>query len=919
MEYPVFGKPGQLPKAEGLYDPEQEHDACGVGFVAHIKGVKSHSIIEKAVNVLKNLAHRGATGSDPHTGDGAGILIQIPHEFFQDQLALRSIVLPSPGEYAVGMFFLPTDKEEREKYETIFEEVVVEEGQTVIAWRDVSVDEKQIGELAKTVQPVVRQIFIARGDNCPDEASFERKLFVIRRVAQIRTSDKNLPQEGYYYLNSLSCTTIVYKGLLLAGKMDAYYNDLGDTRVISSIALVHQRFSTNTFPTWDLAHPYRYIAHNGEINTLRGNRNWMSARQKQLSSKLFGADLDKLQIRGDATGTVKYGLVNKSGSDSATLDNAVELLVLGGRSLCHAMMMLIPEAWGSDDLMDADKKAFYEYQACQMEPWDGPAAVAFTDGKQIGALLDRNGLRPARYLITDDDIVVLASETGVMDVDHEHVIQKGRLQPGKIFLVDTVQGRIISDDEIKKEISTQLPYKKWISEKRLLLSDLPEPADDSKDAHTTLLTRQQIFGYTLEDLKIILQPMALNGEQPLGSMGTDTPLAVLSNQPQLLYCYFKQLFAQVTNPPIDPIREELVMSLVDYIGRDGNLFDEDETHAIQLKVESPILSNKELSKIRQIGKDEFKALTLPMLFVRNPENKDHGKTDLEFALQKLCEDAAKAVEEGYAFIILSDRGVDETNIPIPSLLATSAVHHHLVRAGTRNQTGIILESGEAREVQHFALLIGYGASAINPYLAFESISDLIKSDILKGITPYDAQKQFIKAISKGLLKTFAKMGISTLQSYRGAQIFEAIGLDRSMVEAYFYGTPSRIGGVGLDVIEREVLIRHEFAYPPKHIPESLDLETGGQYQWRRAGEYHQYNPETVATLQHAVRQLSPDDISSDPTKPKSENWEKGFKTFKQFSKAANDQSKGLATLRGLLKFKSDRPSVELKEVEDAKL
>ena len=901
LENPIFGKPGQLPAEDGLYSPEQEHDACGVGFVAHIKGVKSHSIIEKAVNVLKNLAHRGATGSDPHTGDGAGILIQIPDAFYREQLALEGVTLPNPGEYAVGMLFLPTISAERNQYEAILEEVVTEEGQSVIAWRDVPVDRRQIGVVAQSVEPVIRQIFIGRGANCPDEAAFERKLFIIRRVAQKRTTELHLEQEGYYYLNSLSCTTVVYKGLLLADKMDAYYSDLGDTRVVSSIALVHQRFSTNTFPTWDLAHPFRYIAHNGEINTLRGNRNWMSARQKKLTSKLFGDDVKKL-------GT----LVNRSGSDSATLDNALELLTLGGRSLCHSMMMLIPEAWGSDDSMDPAKKAFYEYQACQMEPWDGPAAVVFTDGKQIGALLDRNGLRPARYLITDDDLVVLASETGVMETEHEHVIEKGRLQPGKIFLIDTVEGRIIPDEEIKRQVSALNPYEEWMKKNRILLSELPDPENVHEPDHDTILTRQQIFGYTLEDLKIILQPMAMNGEQPLGSMGTDTPLAVLSNQAQLLYGYFKQLFAQVTNPPIDPIREELVMSLVGYIGKDGNLFDEEETHARQLKLESPILSNIELAKIRDINQPAFSAKTLSMLFVRK-----NGVSDLQEAIDRLCIEAEQAVEEGFAFIILSDRGVDETHIPIPSLLATSAVHHHLVKAGTRNQVGIIVESGEAREVQHFALLISYGASAINPYLAFESLADLIRQDILKDVSLKDAQKQFIKAVSKGLLKTFAKMGISTLQSYRGAQIFEAIGLDQKMVHRYFSGTPSRLGGVGLDVIEKEALIRHEFAYPPKHIPESLELETGGQYQWRRAGEYHQYNPETVSKLQHAVRQAMSPGESPKEHDPENKSFQRGFKTFKEFTKAANDQSKGLATLRGLLKFKPDREPIPLAEVEPA--
>jgi glutamate synthase (NADPH/NADH) large chain len=882
VRQPVTAQPGRLPPAHGLYDPQYEHDSCGVGFVAHIQGEKSHAIIEKALQALENLQHRGACGCDPETGDGAGILLQIPHAFFQARLAIQGVTLPPVGHYGVGMLFLPSNPEERARYEAAFERVVAEEGQSVLAWRNVPVDSRQIGPLARTVEPVIRQIFIRRSADIAEEAAFERKLFLIRRRVQNAIVAMKLAQEGFCYVNSLSCRTVVYKGLLLADKIALYYADLRDPRVVSALALVHQRFSTNTFPTWDLAHPFRYLAHNGEINTLRGNRNWMRAREKQLRSELFGDDLPNL-----------FPLVNKSGSDSATLDNALEFLVLGGRSLPHAMMMLIPEAWSSDDRMDPDKRAFYEYHACLMEPWDGPAAVAFTDGKSIGAVLDRNGLRPARYLVTDDDLVIMASETGVLEIDPARVRHKGRLQPGKIFLVDTEQGRIISDDEIKKTICTQQPYRRWLAENRVEMGALPQPPHVHAPDHDTILTRQQAFGYTLEDIRILILPMATSGEQPLGSMGTDTPIAVLSRRPQLLYNYFKQLFAQVTNPPIDPIREELVMSLVDYIGRDGNLLDESAQHCRQLKIDSPILANVDLEKIRHIDAPGFRARTLSMLFPVEGEN------SLERAVEDLGHAASRAVAEGCSFIILSDRGMDAKTAPIPSLLATSAVHHHLVREGTRTQVGLIVESGEAREVQHFALLVGYGASAINPYLAFETLADMKRQEMLPAdLTVEEAEEHFIKAVSKGLLKTFAKMGISTLQSYRGAQIFEAIGLGREMVEKYFTGTPSRLDGVGLDVIQKEALSRHAFAYPPVHIPESLDLDPGGQYQWRRFGEHHQYNPDTVAKLQHAVRTES-------------------YPTFQEFTRAANDASEHLSTLRGLLKFRPRTP-IPIDAVEPAR-
>ena len=881
--------PGQLPPAHGMYDPQFEHDACGVGFVASIKGDKTHQIVIDGLRVLANLAHRGATGSDPDTGDGAGILTQIPHHFFQEALALETgIKLPEPGFYGVGMLFLPQNEVEREAYELVIAKVVEAEGQTVLTWRNVPVESERIGELAQSVEPVIRQVFIGRGENCPDAQAFERKLYIIRRLIQNEVVQLKMAQEGYFYVNSLSCRTVIYKGLLMAHQIAAYYTDLRDPRFLSALALVHQRFSTNTFPTWDLAHPFRFLAHNGEINTLRGNRNWMRAREKGMTSGIFGEDLPKL-----------FPLVNKSGSDSAALDNAVELIYLGGRSLAHTMMMLIPEAWGGDPNMSDEKRAFYEYHACLMEPWDGPAAVAFTDGIQIGAVLDRNGLRPARYLITDEDIVILASETGVIDVPEERMRQKGRLQPGKMFLIDTEQGRIISDEEIKSEICTQQPYAEWLAQNRINLKDVAEVHGDEsipQPWHDSLLTRQQLFGYTLEDLRFILMPMANKGEQPLGSMGTDTPLAALSNRPQLLYNYFKQLFAQVTNPPIDPIREELVMSLTDYIGRDGNLLDETPTHCRQLRLDSPILTNKDLEKVRHFDREGLKAKTLSMTFPLDKEKTEQNA--LEIAVKSLCEEASAAIRDGYCFLILSDRAANEQMAPIPALLATSAIHHHLVREGSRTQVGLVVETGEAREVMHFALLIGYGASAINPYLAFETLRDAIaQGDLPDDLTPDKAEYQFIKAISKGLLKTFAKMGISTLQSYRGAQIFEAIGLGKELIKTYFTGTPSRLSGIGLEEIQEEALARHRFAFPDTEVESNLDLEVGGQYQWRRGGEHHLYNPDTVAALQQAVRSGS-------------------FKTFGQFTRHANDTSRSLSTLRGLMKFKPGVP-VPLEEVETA--
>ncbi len=866
------------PTKDGLYDPAFEHDACGVGFVVDMKGRPSHEIVEQALKILVNLEHRGACGCDPETGDGAGILVQIPHGLYQRELDGR---LPDPGRYGVGMVFLPRDVTERQICEAVIEHVVDSEGQVFLGWRDVPVDDSVIGAKARETEPVIRQFFVGSSRDITDRTAFERKLYVIRKTIFRTLESKGLHLFSDFYVCSLSSRTIVYKGLLLARQITGFYLDLADAEMRTALALVHQRFSTNTFPTWPLAHPYRMIAHNGEINTLRGNRNWMRARQAKLSSSVFGDDVRKL-----------IPLVNEVGSDSATLDNALELLVMGGRHIAHALMMLVPEAWGSNEHMDPERRAFYEYHACIMEPWDGPAAIAFTDGVRIGACLDRNGLRPARYLVTHDDLVVMASETGVLDIEPERIREKWRLQPGRIFMVDTDEGRIIADEELKNRIVRRKPYGKWLAENKVDLRDLPDPPNVHVADHDTILDRQRAFGYTLEDLKILMAPMAINGEQPLGSMGNDTPLAVLSSRPQLLYSYFKQLFAQVTNPPIDPIREELVMSLIHYIGANGSLLDEGPENCRQVRLESAVLTNAELEKIRNLDSRGFQTRTLSILF-----DAGAGTAGMEAALHRLCKAASQALEHGVSILILSDRGVDRDNAPIPALLAVSAVHHHLIREGTRTNVALVVETGEPREVHHFALLIGYGASAINPYLAFETLADMIR---LGGYLPEDmtyeqAEYNYIKAINKGLLKTMSKMGISTLQSYRGAQIFEAVGLNEEFIDRFFSHTPSRIGGVGLETIAEETLARHRFAYPPQHIPCSLELDQGGLYKWRADGEYHQINPDTITALQRAVREDS-------------------YEWFKQFSARVNEQSEQLATLRGLLRFRQAEP-VPLEEVE----
>jgi len=871
-----------LPPAQGLYNPAHEHDACGMGFVASIRGYKSHDIIRKGIEVLVNLTHRGACGCDPETGDGAGVLIQVPHKFFGRECAALGFELPAPGSYGVGMLFLPVERHQRLQCEGILERIVREEGLKVLGWRDTPVDGSAVGRVARVSQPYIEQIFVG----CPlgmDEDAFERKLYVVRKLAESEIAASDMEERAMFYVPSLSARTIVYKGLLLAPQIANFYSELSDPDVMSALCLVHQRFSTNTFPSWQLAHPYRYIAHNGEINTLRGNVNWMHARQSVLKSPLFGEDLKKL-----------FPIIAPGGSDSANFDNAVELLFQAGRSLPHVMAMLIPEAWAGNPHMKPEKLSFYEYHCSLMEPWDGPAAIAFTDGRLVGATLDRNGLRPGRYVVTHDDLVVLASETGVLDIPPDNVKTKGRLQPGKMFLVDTVEGRIISDKEIKQRLSSRQPYAQWLQENQINLDQLPEPSRVHAFDHATVLCRQRVFGYTDEDIRMILEPMAVKGEEPVGSMGTDTPLACLSDRPQPLFNYFRQLFAQVTNPPIDPIREAMVMSLISYIGTERNILEETPVNCHTLKLPHPILTNRDLEKLRRVSRGDLLAITLPALF-----RAQDGEAGLRNALDELCRRASLAVSSGYTLLILSDRGIDKNYAPIPSLLSLAAVHNLLVREETRTQVALIIESGEPREVMDFALLIGYGASAINSYLAFESLEDLAWRGLLPdGIDSELAQKNFIKAINKGLLKTFSKMGISTLQSYRGAQVFEAIGLNKELIETYFAGTTSRLDGIGLDVLAREAQMKHEHAFLPVTSCDT-ELAVGGSYHYRVNGEYHLLNPQTISKLQHAVRQSS-------------------FQTFKEYSDLIDDQNRNLATLRSLMQIKKAEKPLPLEEVESAK-
>jgi glutamate synthase domain-containing protein 2/glutamate synthase domain-containing protein 1/glutamate synthase domain-containing protein 3 len=873
-----------LPPRRGLYDPQFEHDACGVGFVANIKGEASHDIVKKGVDILLNLVHRGACGCDPLTGDGAGILLQVSHAFFKRECDKAGIDLPEAGRYGVGNVFLPRDKTQRRRCQEILEDKIFGTGQKLLGWRNVHVNEDALGPMARASVPVIRQVFI--GSATEDEASFERKLFVIRKWAERTVRESNIASRGMFYIPSLSSRTIVYKGLLLAEQLTGFFRELEDPDMVSALAMVHQRFSTNTFPTWELAQPFRVLAHNGEINTVRGNSAWMSAREQLFdATQAFGHDIRHI-----------LPTIAPGGSDSAQLDNVAELLLHAGRPLPHVMMMLVPEAWQNDPQMPEHKRSFYEYHSCLIEPWDGPAALAFSDGKRIGGILDRNGLRPARWTETKDGLVVLASETGVLDFAPENIERKGRLEPGRMFLVDTEKGRIVEDEEIKDEICKRKPYGKWIRENKIALDEIEaSPPSATYRERASLFERQRSFGYTQEDLRVLMAPMAEKGEEAVGSMGTDTPLAVLSDEPQLLFAYFKQHFAQVTNPAIDPIREELVMSLKAYIGGEGNVLSELPDQAQMLELETPILTNAELAKLRETHLQQVRVPpTLPMLYPVA-----EGGAGMKEALDELCRQASLAVLNGYSLLILSDRGSNEQMAPVPSLLATGAVHHHLMRNGTRMRIGLIVETGEAREIHHFCLLTGYGAGAINPYLAFETLDQAAREGTLPGVNDGEtAKKKYIKAVNKGLLKVMSKMGISTLQSYHGAQIFEAIGLSPEVVDRYFTGTASRISGVDLDVIAEECRRRHEKAYPK--LARTLPLlDLGGQYAFRAQGERHLWNPTTVARLQHAVRA-------------------EDAKSYKEYAEAINSASEGLITLRGMWEFNSPRPPVPLEEVESAK-
>jgi glutamate synthase (NADPH/NADH) large chain len=880
-----------LPEAQGLYDPRNEHDACGVGFIADIKGRKSNDIIRQGLQILVNLDHRGAVGADPLMGDGAGCLIQMPDKLLRHWAEGQGNTLPAPGRYAVAMCFLPQDEASRAVAIQSIEGYVAAERQTLVGWREVPTTLDGLGKAVIASMPVIRQAIIAASDSIKDQDAFERKILTIRKQALNKfrelASAKGLPASADLYMPSFSTRTVVYKGLLLAGQVGSFYDDLRNPLTESALALVHQRFSTNTFPSWKLAHPYRFLAHNGEINTVRGNVNWMYARRGSMSSPLLGPDLDKM-----------WPLIPHGQSDTACIDNALEILVAGGYSLSHAMMMLIPEAWAGNPLMDADRRAFYEYHAALMEPWDGPAAIAFTDGRQIGATLDRNGLRPARYIITNDDKVVLASEVGVLPIPEDSIRHKWRLQPGRMLLIDLDAGRIIDDAEIKQKLASEHPYAEWLKNTQFKLEELPGvpaemPMERTQDTKG-LLRDQQAFGYTQEDLNFFLEPMGRDGDDPIGSMGTDTPLAVLSNKSKLLFHYFKQNFAQVTNPPIDPIREELVMSLVSMIGPRPNLLGRQAGHHYRLEVAQPILTNEDLAKIRGIkalAGDAFRTQTLDATWPA----KD-GADGLAPALEKLCSAATEAVLAGHNILVLSDRAVSADRIAIPSLLATAAVHHHLIRQGLRTSTGLVVETGEARQVHHFCVLAGYGAEAVNPYLAFETLEQIRQRVDMK-LKPYEVQKNFIKAIGKGVMKVMSKMGISTYQSYCGAQIFDAVGLSTSFIEKYFTGTATTIEGVGIAEIAAEAVQRHQAAFGDNPIYRDL-LDVGGDYALRLRGEDHAWTSESVSNLQHAVRGNSAD-------------------RYKDFAKTINDQSRRLLTIRGLLEFKLAEQPIPLEEVEPA--
>ena len=868
-----------LPPKQGLYDPSNEHDACGVGFIVDIKGRKSHRILQQAIEVLRNLDHRGACGCEVNTGDGAGVLLQLPHRFLQNVAEREGFTLPAPGGYGSGMIFLPRNASKRRKLEQRFEQIVQSEGQSVLGWRTVPTHNKDLGETARLSEPFIRQVIIGRDPALPDELAFERKLFIIRKRAysEIRTS--TIDGADVWYIPSLSCKTIVYKGMLLTRQLGTYFTDLSDPTVETALAMVHSRFSTNTFPSWDRAHPYRYVAHNGEINTLRGNINWMHAREPLFESALFGDDVRKIAP-----------VVNPNSSDSGMFDNVLELLVLAGRSLPHAIMMMIPEPWSKNVQMDDARRAFYQYHSSIMEPWDGPASIAFTDGRKIGAILDRNGLRPSRYYVTKDDLVIMASEAGVLDIPPENILRKGRLQPGRMFLVDTEEGRIVEDEEIKQQVVNERPYRQWLDEHLVHLNELPPAPEIPLPDHDMLLQRQIAFGYTFEDQRIIMTPMARDGVEAIGSMGNDTPLAVLSGKPRLLFDYFKQLFAQVTNPPIDCIREEIITASEVWLGSEGNLLEPQPADCRRLELDAPVLTNEEFAKVRRLDMPGLRVGVLSSLF-----RVARGEKGLGGAIEELWANAQRLIEtENINVLILSDRGVNRNYAAIPSLLAVSSLHHYLVREGLRTRVSLVIETGGAREVHHFALLIGYGASAINPYLAFETLDGMIRDGLLPNIDHKTACKNFAKAATKGIVKVMSKMGVSAVQSYHGAQLFEAVGLRQEFVDQHFSGTASRIGGIGLNTVAREALLRHQAAFPERELPGQA-LPPGGQYQWRADGEEHLFSPESIHRLQKAVRTGN-------------------FAIYKSYARLIDDQSAKLYTLRGLLDFKAAK-AIPLSAVE----
>lgn len=868
-----------LPPKQGLYDPQHEKDACGMGFVANIKGKTSHEIVSQALTMLVNMEHRGGQGSEPNSGDGAGIMLQIPHRFFKKEATKLGFNLPEPGHYGVGMIFLSQDPTIREAHEAKLQSIIEEEGQVCLGFRDVPTVDDMLGKSAKEAKPYVRQVFIGRNSTLQDEMAFERKLYVIGRRIELATRYSGDEEGESFYLTSISCRKIVYKGMLTTIQVGQFYVDLQDESFESAIALIHSRFSTNTFPSWERAHPYRYMIHNGEINTLRGNVNWMHARQSLFASEVFGDDLEKVKP-----------VINPDGSDTAMFDNTFEFLYLSGRSLPHVAMMMVPEPWNNHETMDDTRKAFYEYHSTLMEPWDGPAAMAFSDGVQIGAILDRNGLRPARYYVTKNDLIVLSSEAGVLDIPAEDILYKDRLRPGRMLLVDTKEGRIVSDEEVKAGIASEKPYRAWLDEHLINLDELPDAPELPDPKHDNIQQLQQSFGYTFEELRKVLEPMASTGAEAIASMGYDAPLAVFSERPQRLYNYFKQMFAQVTNPPIDAIREEIITATGTTIGPERNMLHPEPESCRQIRLDTPVLSNEDFGKIRHVHRPGFKSMTIPILFPAAD-----GAEGMREALDVLCKAADRVIDKGHNILILSDRGVDKDNAALPALLAVSCLHHHLIRQGTRTMVSILLESGEPREVHHYALLLGYGVSAVNPYLAFESLDDMIQQGMLRGISHEKAVKNYIKAATKSVVKVLSKMGISTIQSYRGAQIFEAVGLNSEFVDRYFTRTPSRIAGIGLEEVAIETLSHHNRAFTDKDGNDK-ELDSGGEYQWRKDGEEHLFNPQTIHLLQQSVR-------TND------------YSLYKKYARLVQGENEQRKTIRSLLQLKPIGPSISIEEVE----